>query len=679
MRRNMENIFIDFLPPWVETGLQPAFYDKESGTVLQQTARMYAKVNELIGRINGQNTTIQEYITKFNELHDYVYDYFDNLDVQEEINNKLDDMVDDGTLETLINQEILTDVRNQIGMSLIALGLVGDGITDEHEALQAAFDTYDRIYVDPGYVFYSSEPITLKDNQTVCGKGKLKCRLEAKGSIGATLNFSQLTKNSATFTSPINVGDIIYVYYLDENSTSSNHRQITRINTASGKFNNVLRNYDNDYTIKRITTKRNITIKDIALEGNLICEYCYNLVIDNINHQSGTTRMWYCYDCKLKNSKINQGGDQYIDVACGSSNIRIEDLEITNGGSVSDNAALKIDEVFYSDINNINFGTPDRTSPYTGAFSALMIDGNFQEQGYTKNPSYGINVDNLNIADGFTYAIYLTIAQHININNVECSGCTINVQSYSEHCSFNQIHCNKFMTQSYDIQDIDVSNSTIDDISEGTVFSTKYTACVIGNVTFKARANNNRFTSCVIGSVGNAYVTADSAWKNTMIGCEIKESCNISGQRDGIFDLIIHCSTALREVHDCFVKLNIIGNVGNDASNIAIMSTNTNNIIEYMIASGMQTATPLSVEASGDIGRYNVIRTTNLTNCSTPDLNFSNAILKANNVPNSSDVKKHYKGEIIFTTVPTPGGNIGWVCTTTGTPGTWKAFGTIAS
>ena len=41
----MQNIFIEFLPPWVETGIQTAFYDKESGTVLQQTARMYAKVN----------------------------------------------------------------------------------------------------------------------------------------------------------------------------------------------------------------------------------------------------------------------------------------------------------------------------------------------------------------------------------------------------------------------------------------------------------------------------------------------------------------------------------------------------------------------------------------------------------------------------------------------------------
>lgn len=38
----------------------------------------------------------------------------------------------------------------------------------------------------------------------------------------------------------------------------------------------------------------------------------------------------------------------------------------------------------------------------------------------------------------------------------------------------------------------------------------------------------------------------------------------------------------------------------------------------------------------------------------------------------------HVVGEIVWNTVPSSGGNIGWVCTTAGTPGTWKAWGTIA-
>ena len=36
-------------------------------------------------------------------------------------------------------------------------------------------------------------------------------------------------------------------------------------------------------------------------------------------------------------------------------------------------------------------------------------------------------------------------------------------------------------------------------------------------------------------------------------------------------------------------------------------------------------------------------------------------------------------GDIIYQATPVAGGNIGWVCVTAGTPGTWKSFGAIAS
>ena len=141
----MNKIFAPFLPPWVETGLQPAFYDMESGTVLQQTARMYAKVQQLTRLFNefsedvsnevnnfehDINETVQEYIDKFVELKDFVDDYFDNLDVQEEINNKLDAMVEDGTLQKLIDNYLQPNVAwtfNSVAEMKTATNLVEDG------------------------------------------------------------------------------------------------------------------------------------------------------------------------------------------------------------------------------------------------------------------------------------------------------------------------------------------------------------------------------------------------------------------------------------------------------------------------------------------------------------------------------------------------------------------------
>ena len=62
------------------------------------------------------------------------------------------------------------------------------------------------------------------------------------------------------------------------------------------------------------------------------------------------------------------------------------------------------------------------------------------------------------------------------------------------------------------------------------------------------------------------------------------------------------------------------------------------------------------------------------------------AILNVEGIPNAlhsrqnaPDAGYHYRGEIAFNTEPSAGGNVGWVCVTSGTPGTWKTFGVIDS
>ena len=60
--------------------------------------------------------TVNENTEAFNTLHDFVEHYFDNLDVQEEINNKLDEMVEDGTMDTIINQEIFGQINANLAV-----------------------------------------------------------------------------------------------------------------------------------------------------------------------------------------------------------------------------------------------------------------------------------------------------------------------------------------------------------------------------------------------------------------------------------------------------------------------------------------------------------------------------------------------------------------------------------
>lgn len=56
---------ISLLPRWALTNPQPAFLDGESGSVLEQTAKMYAKVNELITEYNSFTENINTQMKEF--------------------------------------------------------------------------------------------------------------------------------------------------------------------------------------------------------------------------------------------------------------------------------------------------------------------------------------------------------------------------------------------------------------------------------------------------------------------------------------------------------------------------------------------------------------------------------------------------------------------------------------
>ena len=59
-------------------------------------------LNNVISSQNEVQANVEALNNAFIELKSYVDNYFDNLDVQEEINNKLDEMAEDGTLYSLV-------------------------------------------------------------------------------------------------------------------------------------------------------------------------------------------------------------------------------------------------------------------------------------------------------------------------------------------------------------------------------------------------------------------------------------------------------------------------------------------------------------------------------------------------------------------------------------------------
>ena len=71
--------------------------------------KLMKAMNDVISNQNLVESDMNNLFQAFTELQQYVNDYFDNLDVQEEVNNKLDEMVEDGTFEELLNNRITSE------------------------------------------------------------------------------------------------------------------------------------------------------------------------------------------------------------------------------------------------------------------------------------------------------------------------------------------------------------------------------------------------------------------------------------------------------------------------------------------------------------------------------------------------------------------------------------------
>ncbi|MBP5592876.1 MAG: hypothetical protein J6X75_01695, partial [Clostridia bacterium] len=67
-------------------------------------------LNKVIESQNEVQANVEALNNAFIELKSYIDNYFENLDVQEEINNKLDAMAEDGTLQEIVASYLQANV-----------------------------------------------------------------------------------------------------------------------------------------------------------------------------------------------------------------------------------------------------------------------------------------------------------------------------------------------------------------------------------------------------------------------------------------------------------------------------------------------------------------------------------------------------------------------------------------
>ena len=165
----------------------------------------------VIPALNNNADAIVELQNLYNELHDYVEHYFDNLDVQEEINNKLDDMVEDGTLDEIINQEIFSDLNDDISALQQDVSDLDSKITTETDNLKR-----NALYIGNSYLggvgSTGNNNGIYKRTKDMFNKTYLK--------TGSGIGFLQYTDHQDTFQTMLNNAI---------NDTDINNNEITDI------------------------------------------------------------------------------------------------------------------------------------------------------------------------------------------------------------------------------------------------------------------------------------------------------------------------------------------------------------------------------------------------------------------------------------------------------------------
>lgn len=141
-----------------------------------------SEFNKLVSQWEAMQKKFDNLQDAFNDLKNYIQDYFKNLDVQEEINKKLDQMNKDGTLNILLQMHARTVLpSNDIS-----------GNTDTKN-IQKMITEFGYVELFSG-IYYINKPIKLKSGNTIIGSGNENTIIECSSDFCTLLENSSADK-----------------------------------------------------------------------------------------------------------------------------------------------------------------------------------------------------------------------------------------------------------------------------------------------------------------------------------------------------------------------------------------------------------------------------------------------------------------------------------------------------
>lgn len=245
--------------------------DFDAVTNYQLLCKVVEYLNGVIVNNNKQNGNINQLEQNFITLYNYVKDYFDNLDLQNEINNKIDELITTGEFNSFLSGIYTPEM----------FGAKGDGVTDDTEAIQKAL-AFNNVNISKNYLI--TENLVLHSNLKVFGGGTITKKSEFNDSY---LNHSIF---SCTNSNNIDINNIILISNsLAISIHGCSNVNITNLIINSEKYSILIsdseKNESNGITISNIKLENDVTI--ISSDGIHIAGGCSNIYVTNVSGTSG--------------------------------------------------------------------------------------------------------------------------------------------------------------------------------------------------------------------------------------------------------------------------------------------------------------------------------------------------------------------------------------------------------
>lgn len=449
------NFFPD-VPVYPEIGTFQPIYGKFDLTTYIQGASDYEIMAFLVGKYNA---TLEAYgnitklstdtITACKQLQDWINSWFTNLDVQEEINEKLDSMVADGSFGTLLHQTFDTQINQQTTNAVTAWlvanvtptgsAVVVDKSLSIEGAAADAKETGTRTTSAQNMpvnskspFFYAKTPKIITGNGTLCNENLLIITSEPTSKNGIEIIKNPNGTYTISGTATISFNEVISTISLPAGRYITSTNNILHIDssgisdafTITDASTNIVLHFSANttysitfepfiYSRKSNYNSSYVPNETKVINGNAISYAGMNYFIDNTNDGL----MLYSYNGWFEPwmfglvQPYNIGDLQELDKYCHDNyadlqfehNATLPVYEYTGQYSIDFN-----NSIIYNQYNNGLLINANTCRP-TPIIKNLLIDchNEYTDGLVVKNNINGVNFDNITIRDFTANGIHL--------------------------------------------------------------------------------------------------------------------------------------------------------------------------------------------------------------------------------------------------------------------------------